>query len=89
MLGTLFSESRIVLVFLVSGLLSSGLSLVNDLVLYSEGSTYNISGILMSQATGTLLFAAVAVFFRKRLLFKARTLVFFYNICLDLCLDIE
>ena len=77
MLGTLFSESRIVLLFLVSGLLSSGLSVVNDLVLYSEGNTYYFSRILMSQATGTLLFAAVAVVFRKKLLFKARTLVCF------------
>ena len=51
------------------------MSLVHDLVLYSEGSAYEMDGVVMSQATGTLLFAAVAVFFRKRLLVRAKLLV--------------
>lgn len=75
LVGTVVSESRIVLIFLISGLLSAAMSLVHDLVLYREGSGYEMDGVVMSQATGTLLFAAVAVFFRKRLLVRATLLV--------------
>lgn len=68
-------ESRIVLIFLISGLLSAGMGLVHDTVVYREGSDYEMDSVVMSQATATMLFAAAAVFFRKRLLVKAKFLV--------------